>query len=67
MIDAVVNKPNRILERQQVIQHSHKPVYYRLPRSRLYLGTYYSLFTLGMFGTTYGIYSLAFGKPAANE
>ncbi|KAH7931161.1 hypothetical protein BV22DRAFT_1052913 [Leucogyrophana mollusca] len=67
MLDAVVNRPNRVLERQKAIQSSHLPIYYRLPRSRLYLGTYFTMWTLGMVGTTYGIYSLAFGKPAPKE
>ena len=56
------------------LQHSHQPVYYRLPRSRLYLGIYELLtsggtltrvpglyksgFALGVVGICYSAYSL---------
>ncbi|KAH7912965.1 hypothetical protein BJ138DRAFT_1124801 [Hygrophoropsis aurantiaca] len=67
MLDALVNRPNNILERQKAIQSSHLPVYYRLPRSKLYVKSYMALWSIGMVGTTLGIYTLAFGKPAAKE
>ncbi|CAE6489239.1 unnamed protein product [Rhizoctonia solani] len=36
MINALVNRPNHVRERQIMVQSSNKPVYLRLPRSRLY-------------------------------
>ncbi|KAG2369792.1 hypothetical protein BDR07DRAFT_1604605 [Suillus spraguei] len=63
MIDAVVQRPNHVRERQRAYQASHSPIYYRLPRSRLYLGAYFTLFGVGMCGTVYGIYELVMGKP----
>ncbi|KAG2042091.1 hypothetical protein BDR03DRAFT_623918 [Suillus americanus] len=63
MIDTVVQRPNYVPERQRAYQASHSPIYYRPPRSRLYLGTYFTLFGLGMCGTVYGMYQLTMGKP----
>ncbi|CEL59286.1 hypothetical protein RSOLAG1IB_03219 [Rhizoctonia solani AG-1 IB] len=65
MINALVNRPNHVRERQVLVQSSSKPVYLRLPRSKLYLGSYLALFTVGMIGTTGGLYSLIRGKPSA--
>ncbi|KAF8416464.1 hypothetical protein L210DRAFT_871355 [Boletus edulis BED1] len=39
---------------------SHSPIYLRPPRARLYLGIYFSVYAVGMVGTAYGIYLLAF-------
>ncbi|KAI0268138.1 hypothetical protein BC834DRAFT_968358 [Gloeopeniophorella convolvens] len=58
MLDALVYKKNLVPERQREYQHSHKPIYYRPPRSRLYLGLYKTAFTLGVVGITYSAYSL---------
>jgi len=65
MLSAVVNKPNRILEKQKMVQSDHRPIWYRLPRSRVYLGVYFTLFTVGIAGSGYGLYSLVKGKPTA--
>ncbi|EPQ58951.1 hypothetical protein GLOTRDRAFT_125270 [Gloeophyllum trabeum ATCC 11539] len=62
VLNAVVNKPYHIIERQKMVQRSHKPIYYRLPRSNIYMASYYSLFTVGMCGVVYGAYSLIKGK-----
>ncbi|KAI0032947.1 hypothetical protein K488DRAFT_85398 [Vararia minispora EC-137] len=62
MINSVVNLPNRVIERQKAIQASHKPLWYRLPRSNIYMGTYKALFALGMVGNVYCVYSLIRGK-----
>ncbi|KAH9965815.1 hypothetical protein BC827DRAFT_1180020 [Russula dissimulans] len=62
MLDALTYKKNLVPERQKEYQHSHKPVYYRLPRSRLYYGVYKVGFTLGVLGITYSAYSLTKGK-----
>ncbi|CAE6538129.1 unnamed protein product [Rhizoctonia solani] len=58
MIGALVNKPNHVRERQVLVQSSNKPVYLRLPRSRLYFGSYLAVFGLGMVGTSYGLFNL---------
>ncbi|KAH7344063.1 hypothetical protein B0J17DRAFT_714201 [Rhizoctonia solani] len=65
MINALVNRPNHVRERQIMVQSSNKPVYLRLPRSRLYLTSYLALFGLGMLGTSGGLYKLIRGKGPA--
>ncbi|KAI1796130.1 hypothetical protein LXA43DRAFT_1090217 [Ganoderma leucocontextum] len=65
MLSSIVNKPNRVVEMQKLVQNSHAPVYYRLPRSKLYVNSYYALFTVGMGLTTVGVYQLIRGKPAS--
>ncbi|KAF8603495.1 hypothetical protein BDV93DRAFT_556515 [Ceratobasidium sp. AG-I] len=65
MIGALVNRPNHVREKQQLVQTSSKPVYLRLPRSRFYIGSYLAIWTVGMFGTATGLYSVIKGKPAA--
>jgi len=62
MLDTLTHKKNLVLERQKAYQHSHKPIYYRPPRSGLYLGLYKSGFALGVAGIAYSAYSLVKGK-----
>ncbi|KAI0787122.1 hypothetical protein BC629DRAFT_1593650 [Irpex lacteus] len=62
VLSSLYNKPNRVYEFQKLVQASHDPVYLRLPRSRLYVGTYYTLFGVGMAGVVYGAYGLIRGK-----
>ncbi|KAI0340805.1 hypothetical protein BDW22DRAFT_1430471 [Trametopsis cervina] len=62
MLSSLYNKPNRVYEYQKLVQASHDPVYLRLPRSRLYVGTYYAMFGVGMLGVVYGTVSLIRGK-----
>jgi hypothetical protein len=38
VLDALVNRPNTIAQRQRLYQADARPVYQRLPRSRLYMG-----------------------------
>ncbi|KAF9651718.1 hypothetical protein BDM02DRAFT_3184234 [Thelephora ganbajun] len=64
VLSALVNKPNRILEKQKFIQASKKPLHYRMPRSGLYLSVYYSAFTVGCVGIVYSCYNLIRGKSA---
>ncbi|KAG8700871.1 hypothetical protein FRC08_002582 [Ceratobasidium sp. 394] len=64
MIGALVNRPNHVRAKQQMIQSSSKPVYLRLPRSRLYLTSYLALWGIGMVGTAGGLYSVIRGKPS---
>ncbi|EIW76218.1 hypothetical protein CONPUDRAFT_168797 [Coniophora puteana RWD-64-598 SS2] len=67
MIDTVVYKPNRVLEKQKLVQGMHAPVYRRLPRSNLYLNSYFGLWAIGLGSTIYGAYTLVFDKPAGPE
>ncbi|KAN0126734.1 hypothetical protein V8E52_000374 [Russula decolorans] len=62
IVDALTYRKNIVPERQRVYQNSHKPIYYRLPRSGLYLGLYKTGFTLGVAGIFYSAYSLVKGK-----
>ncbi|KAL0950113.1 hypothetical protein HGRIS_010110 [Hohenbuehelia grisea] len=48
MLSALYNRPNSILEKQRRIQNDHRQLWYRLPRSGLYMGTFYATFTVGM-------------------
>ncbi|KAI0751058.1 hypothetical protein C8Q80DRAFT_1268350 [Daedaleopsis nitida] len=65
MLNAVYNKPNRIVERQKLVQNQHIPIYYRLPRSKLYVRGYYGLFAISIASTAYGAFQLVRGKPAS--
>ncbi|KAI0776191.1 hypothetical protein BD413DRAFT_610864 [Trametes elegans] len=65
MLNSIVYKPNHVVERQKLVQNSHAPIYYRLPRSKLYVGSYYAIFTVGMLSTAFGAFQLIRGKPAA--
>lgn len=64
MLGALVNKPNRVPEMQRLVQASHEPIYYRMPRGKLYVRTFYVGFACGLMGTVFGAYSLIKGKPA---
>ncbi|KAI0375918.1 hypothetical protein BV20DRAFT_959972 [Pilatotrama ljubarskyi] len=64
MLNSLVYKPNRVVEKQKLVQSSHAPIYYRLPRSKFYVGSYYAIFTVGMISTAVGAYQLIKGKPA---
>lgn len=46
-------------ERQRALQADPRPVFQRLPRSRLYMGVFMTLFGIGMYGTTVGFYNMA--------
>ncbi|PWN99198.1 hypothetical protein FA09DRAFT_306773 [Tilletiopsis washingtonensis] len=59
VLDALVNRPNTIAQRQRLYQADARPVYQRLPRSRLYMGLFMGLFTVGMYGTLGGLYNAA--------
>ncbi|KAH9977665.1 hypothetical protein BGW80DRAFT_1283593 [Lactifluus volemus] len=62
MLDALVYRKNFVPERQRLYQQSHKPIYYRPPRSGLYMGLYMSGFALGVGAIGYSAYSLVKGK-----
>ncbi|SNX82538.1 related to COX7 - cytochrome-c oxidase, subunit VII [Melanopsichium pennsylvanicum] len=61
-MDALVYRKNTILERQRALQADSRPVFQRLPRSRLYMGIFMTLFGVGMYGTAVGFYNMALGK-----
>ncbi|KZW04167.1 hypothetical protein EXIGLDRAFT_758465 [Exidia glandulosa HHB12029] len=44
---------------------STAPLYFRLPRSKLYVGVYAAAFTVGTIGTFTGLFHIIMGKPAA--
>jgi len=67
MLDSLINRPNRIREKQIYYQNSTKPLWRRSPRANLILTPYYALFTVTMMGTVYGMYDLVFGKPVSKE
>ena len=46
-------------ERQRALQADPRPVFQRLPRSKLYMGLFMTLFGVGMYGTTVGFYNMA--------
>ncbi|KAG8930740.1 hypothetical protein FRC01_002344 [Tulasnella sp. 417] len=60
----VYNLANRIPEKQRLYQAMSKPVYMRPPRSKLYVYSYYGLFTVVTMGTVFQSYQLIRGKPA---
>ncbi|CAO1614058.1 unnamed protein product [Parajaminaea phylloscopi] len=62
VLDSLVNRPNTILQRQRIYQSDPRPVYQRLPRSRMYMTIYMGLFTVGMVGTFGGLVNAARGK-----
>ncbi|PKI83243.1 hypothetical protein MVES1_003007 [Malassezia vespertilionis] len=53
-----------ILQRQRQYQNSEKPVYLRLPRSKLYFGTFLAIFWTGIFGISAGCLNMIKGKKA---
>ncbi|CEH14875.1 hypothetical protein CBOM_02690 [Ceraceosorus bombacis] len=61
-MDPLVNRPNTVPQRQRLYQADPRPVYQRLPRSRLYMGVFLTLFSAGIWGTVGGIYNAAHGK-----
>ncbi|KIP04566.1 hypothetical protein PHLGIDRAFT_129433 [Phlebiopsis gigantea 11061_1 CR5-6] len=62
MLSWLVNKPNRVYEMQRLVQTSKAAPHLALPRSHLYVYSYYGLFTVGMGGVLYGCYALIAGK-----
>lgn len=50
---------NTVLQRQRIYQSDSRPVYQRLPRSRMYMTIYMAFFTVGMFGTFGGLVNAA--------
>ena len=50
---------NTVPERQAAFQADARPVFQRLPRSRLYMGVYLAIFGVGMYGTIGGFWNMA--------
>ncbi|OCH96021.1 hypothetical protein OBBRIDRAFT_830612 [Obba rivulosa] len=65
MLGPLYTLHNHVPARQRMVQTSHEPIYYRLPRGKLYVRSYFVLFGFSMLATTYGAYGLVKGKPAA--
>ncbi|EST06251.1 hypothetical protein PSEUBRA_004137 [Kalmanozyma brasiliensis GHG001] len=61
-MDALVYRKNTVPQRQRALQADPRPVFQRLPRSKLYMGLFMTLFGVGMYGTTVGFYNMAVGK-----
>ncbi|KZT05579.1 uncharacterized protein LAESUDRAFT_681066 [Laetiporus sulphureus 93-53] len=64
LLRPLVYKENHVTELQRHVQASHEPVYYRLPRGKLYVKSYYAVFAGTMAFTLYGAFSLIRGKPS---
>ncbi|KAH9844384.1 uncharacterized protein C8Q71DRAFT_852874 [Rhodofomes roseus] len=65
LLDPLINRPNRVVEKQRMIQASRDPIYLSNPGAKIYVRAYYGLFAFGMLGAVYGMVSLIKGKPAA--
>ncbi|KDN44886.1 hypothetical protein K437DRAFT_212674, partial [Tilletiaria anomala UBC 951] len=50
---------NTVPARQRAYQADPRPVFQRLPRSKLYMGIYMTIFTVGMYGTFGGFWNMA--------
>ncbi|GAA5852530.1 hypothetical protein JCM5353_004111 [Sporobolomyces roseus] len=59
MLDALVNRPNTILEQQKRFQADQRAVFQKMPRSRLYMGAFLTVFGVGVLGITQGVYKMA--------
>jgi len=64
ILDPIIYKPNRVVEKQRFYQASHDPLYLRAPGAKVYVRAYYAIFAAGMLGTAWGAFSLIKGKPA---
>lgn len=53
---------NNVLKYQRIYQADPRPVYQRLPGSKLYFGTFVTLFTVGIVGVAGGAYNAIMGK-----
>ncbi|PWN50084.1 hypothetical protein IE53DRAFT_380043 [Violaceomyces palustris] len=58
---------NTVPQRQRALQADTRPVYQRMPRSRLYMGLFMTLFGVGIYGTTVGFYNMAWGKKRSSD
>ncbi|PLW54902.1 hypothetical protein PCANC_05934, partial [Puccinia coronata f. sp. avenae] len=58
MINYLTNLPNRIPEKQRMFQGDHRLVHQKLPRARLYMGIYYTIFGASMLWSANGLYKL---------
>ncbi|EFP83243.1 uncharacterized protein PGTG_09196 [Puccinia graminis f. sp. tritici CRL 75-36-700-3] len=62
MINYLTNLPNRIPEKQRMFQGDHRLVHQKLPRARVYMGIYYTIFGASMLWSANGLYKLIRGK-----
>ncbi|KDE04981.1 hypothetical protein MVLG_04629 [Microbotryum lychnidis-dioicae p1A1 Lamole] len=61
-VDSLVNRPNTIHARQAALQADPRPVYQKMPRARLYMGAFLTLFTIGTVGIARGTFNMMRGK-----
>ncbi|PAV21052.1 cytochrome c subunit VIIa [Pyrrhoderma noxium] len=61
-MDYLVKIPNKISERQRYYQNNAQPLYFRPPRSKLYLRSWFTGLFVGLAGVGYGAFSLIKGK-----
>ncbi|WFD36773.1 hypothetical protein MCUN1_003660 [Malassezia cuniculi] len=61
-MDPLVYAKNNIEKHQRIYQADIRPVYQRLPGSKLYFGAFLTVFTVGMIGITGGAYNMITGK-----
>ena len=55
---------NNVEKHQRIYQADLRPVYQRLPGSKLYFGAFLTVFTVGMIGITGGAYNMITGKKS---
>ncbi|THH12378.1 hypothetical protein EW145_g37 [Phellinidium pouzarii] len=60
-MDYLVKRPNHVLKMQKYYQNDTRPLYWRPPRSRLYLNLWFTGLAVGLSGVTYGGYQLIKG------
>ncbi|GAA96466.1 uncharacterized protein L969DRAFT_74702 [Mixia osmundae IAM 14324] len=58
-MDGLVNRSNSVVERQRALQADSRMVYQKLPRARLYMTAFMSLFAVGLAGVSYGTVKMA--------
>ncbi|KAK9900209.1 hypothetical protein P389DRAFT_192495 [Cystobasidium minutum MCA 4210] len=61
-MDALVNRPNHVLENQRKLQADPRFIHQKMPRAGLYMRAYMTLFALGLGGALYGTQEMIRGK-----
>ncbi|KII94663.1 hypothetical protein PLICRDRAFT_169395 [Plicaturopsis crispa FD-325 SS-3] len=62
MMKLLVNRPNRIIEKQRAFQASTKPIYYRGKFAPAIVNTYWVAYAGGLALTAYGAFNLVMGR-----
>ncbi|POV98302.1 hypothetical protein PSHT_14088 [Puccinia striiformis] len=58
MLNYLTNLPNRVPEKQKIFQGDHRLVHQKLPRAKIYMGIYYTIFGASMLWSAGGLYQL---------